>query len=173
MIHDSDNPLAPSVRRHGLFFDDIRVGEAWRTEGHSITQDAVIAFAAEWDRQPFHVDIEAARASIFGQIVGSGLQTVMLSYRLYHALGLLDGTAIAGLGIDAIRFKAPLVPGDTIHVVVRAGDCRPTSRRDRGIVVWHFETINQVDNILMTMTLSALVATRPVDGVADPQNSGR
>lgn len=144
----------------GKYFDDLAVGEVWRTAALTVTEAAIIAFAGEWDSQPFHVDQIAATDSVFGALVGSGLQTVMLSYRLYHTLQLLQGTALAGLGIDRIRFHAPLRPGETIHVVVKVAELRTTSRPDRGIVVLDFVTRDHAMRTLMTLSLTALVARR-------------
>jgi acyl dehydratase len=88
------------------------------------------------------------------------LHTLMTSYRLYYNHGLLKDTALAGLGFDEVRFKRPLRPNDTIQVVTTITEKRPTRKPDRGIVCLRIETINQEDQLVMSMSLSALVATR-------------
>lgn len=128
MDNSSPGFKTPTLQVRGKYFEDLVLGETWRTEGFTVSKEAIISFAAHWDSQPFHVDQVAAQVSVFGGLVGSGLQTMLLSYRLYHALDLLHGTALAGLGIDEVRFHAPLRPEDTIHVVVRVAKVAATSR---------------------------------------------
>jgi acyl dehydratase len=144
----------------GLFFEELEQGARFQSPGVTVTEESVIRFALEWDMQPFHVDKEAAKSSIFGSLISSGLQTILLTYRLYFQLGVLDGTALAGLGIDNVRFRHPVRPGDTIRVNAEVTELRPTRNPDRGVIVWNLETVNQDAEIVLTMTLSALIARR-------------
>jgi acyl dehydratase len=144
----------------GLFFEELEQGARFQSPGITVTEESVIRFALEWDMQPFHVDKEAAKSSIFGSLIASGLQTILLTYRLYFQLGVLDGTALAGLGIDNVRFRHPVRPGDTIRVNAEVTELRPTRQPDRGVIVWNLEAVNQDAEIVLTMTLSALIARR-------------
>jgi acyl dehydratase len=144
----------------GLFFEELEQGARFQSPGVTVTEESVIRFALEWDMQPFHVDKEAAKSSIFGSLISSGLQTILLTYRLYFQLGVLDGTALAGLGIDNVRFRHPVRPGDTIRVNAEVTELRPTRQPDRGVIVWNLEAVNQDAEIVLTMTLSALIARR-------------
>jgi acyl dehydratase len=144
----------------GLFFEELEQGARFQSPGVTVTEESVIRFALEWDMQPFHVDKEAAKSSIFGSLIASGLQTILLTYRLYFQLGVLDGTALAGLGIDHVRFRHPVRPGDTIRVNAEVTELRPTRQPDRGVIVWNLEAVNQDAEIVLTMTLSALIARR-------------
>jgi acyl dehydratase len=144
----------------GLFFEELEQGARFQSPGVTVTEESVIRFALEWDMQPFHVDKEAAKSSIFGSLISSGLQTILLTYRLYFQLGVLDGTALAGLGIDHVRFRHPVRPGDTIRVNAEVTELRPTRQPDRGVIVWNLEAVNQDAEIVLTMTLSALIARR-------------
>lgn len=152
-----------SSERRGLYFDDLSVGQTWTTPGLTVTEESIINFAFTWDPQPFHLDKVASSGSLFGELVGSGLQTLMLSYRLYYDLGLMTGTALAGLGLDEIRFLSPLRPGDTISVDVTILELRPTSKPDRGVVKVQLKTRGQRPDPIMTLTLSALVARRSAE----------
>jgi acyl dehydratase len=91
-----------------LTYEELEIGAVYHTASVTVTEGAIIDFALRWDPQPFHMDRFAAKESIFGELVGSGLQTLMLSYRLFHDRGLLKDTALAGLGIDSLRFVSPL-----------------------------------------------------------------
>jgi acyl dehydratase len=144
----------------GLFFEELEQGARFQSPGVTVTEESVIRFALEWDMQPFHVDKEAAKSSIFGSLIASGLQTILLTYRLYFQLGVLDGTALAGLGIDHVRFRHPVRPGNTIRVNAEVTELRPTRQPDRGVIVWNLEAVNQDAEIVLTMTLSALIARR-------------
>ena len=145
----------------GRYFEDLRENERFQTAGVTVTEDSIIRFALEWDPQPFHVDKEAAKDSLFGSLISSGYQTLLLSYRLYYDLGILSGTALAGLGFDDVRFLKPVRPGDTLRVNVTVVALRPSSKSDRGIVTMALETVNQRGEALVSMTMSALVARRP------------
>lgn len=147
--------------KRGLYFEELEPGKQYRTAGITVTEDAIIRFALVWDSQPFHVDVVAAKDSIFGGLVSSGLQTLMLSYKLYYEHGLLKGTAIAGLGIDEIRFLKPLRPGDTIRVDYTIGSLKPSNKPGRGIVRVDLAAVNQNGDVILTVSLTALVASRP------------
>lgn len=147
--------------KRGLYFEELVLGKQYRTTGITVTEDAIIRFALVWDSQPFHVDAVAAKDSIFGGLVSSGLQTLMLSYKLYYEHGLLKGTAIAGLGFDEMRFLKPLRPGDTIRVDYTIGNLKPSSKPGQGIVRVDLAAVNQNGDVILTVSLTALVASRP------------
>lgn len=146
--------------RQGRFYEELREGERIVSAGVTVTEDSVVRFALEWDAQPFHVDKTAAESSMFGSLVSSGLQTLLLSYRLYFDTGLLSGTALAGRGIGSVRFLKPVRPGDTLRVTTTVGALRPTRKPDRGTVTLHLETTNQHGEAVLAMDLDALVARR-------------
>ncbi|MEP9351882.1 MaoC/PaaZ C-terminal domain-containing protein [Xanthobacter sp. KR7-225] len=154
--------------QRGLYFDELREGAQYKTARFTVTEDAVIRFAMEWDAQPFHVDAIAAQDSVFGGLVGSGLQTLLLSYRLYYDDGLLKGTALAGLGIDRMSFHRPLRPGATIQVEYALAEVRASTKPGRGIVRIDMMTRDAAGDIVLTFSLSALVAARPAGGSAAP-----
>ncbi|MER2537500.1 MAG: MaoC/PaaZ C-terminal domain-containing protein [Rhizobiaceae bacterium] len=143
----------------GLSFESLEVGRSYETAGATITEDAIIRFGLEWDPQPFHIDRLSAAESLFGRLVGSGLHTLLMTYRLYVDHGLLRGTALAGLGIDNIRFIKPLCPGDTIHVLITIVSKGPSRTPGQGIVRLKLETSNHHRDAILSMDLKALVAS--------------
>lgn len=151
--------------RHGMYHDELDAAATYVSGGYTVTTEAIINFATVWDPQPFHVDIPAAERSLFGGLVGSGLQSLLLAYRLYYDLGLLHGTVLAGLGMQEVKFLAPLRTGDTVHVLVSVDSLRPSSRPDRGVVVWFITLKNQADEAILSLKLSALVARRTPEQV--------
>jgi acyl dehydratase len=144
----------------GLYFEDLVEGMVYKTGRLTITEQSIIQFAFEWDPQPFHIDRLGAEASMFGGLIGSGLHTVMATYRLYYDHGLLKDTALAGLGFDEIRFRAPLKPNDTIQAVITIIEKRLTTRPGRGLARLKIETVNQNSELILSMILLPLVACR-------------
>lgn len=122
------------------FYEDLEVGTAFETPGVTLTEDAIVRFGLEFDPQPFHIDKTAAKASAFGGLVASGLQTLALSLRQCNQAHLFS-QAIAGLGFDKIKFHLPVPPGTTNRAKVSVVARRVSqSRPDAGIVKWHLET---------------------------------
>jgi len=152
----------PARPARGLAFEDLQVGAQYETATTQATERDIIAFATQWDPQPFHTDPEAGAASFLGSLCASGLHTIALAFRQYFDLGILDGTALAGLGLEQVRFMRPLKPGDTIRTRVRVKSLHETRAPDRGIVVLALATFNQDDVQILDMDLRIMVARRPV-----------
>lgn len=149
------------MRTSGCYFEDLEPGRVFRTAGATLTEDAIVRFGLEWDFQPFHVDREAAKESLFGGLCASGLHTLALSFRLCNQCGLFTGTALAGLGFDGIRFLKPVRPGDTIRVEVTVSSMRHSaSRPGTGIVKWHVRTNNQQGDAVLKLDITNIVAMR-------------
>lgn len=129
---------------------------------HTFDRDEMPAFAMKYDPQPFHVDEEAARRSIYGGLIASGWLTVSVCFRL-AVDGLIHRVASMGSpGVDQIRWIKPVREGDTIAVTVEVVDTRPSqSRPDRGIVQVSYEVRNQRDEVVMTMLGMGMFGRRP------------
>lgn len=141
-----------------LCYNDLTVGMRFETGGATLTEDAIIRFALDWDPQPFHIDKEAAKAHMLCGLTASGLHTWALSQRLCTQAGLLTDKAVIGLGLDSLRFVAPARPGDTLRVVVTVSKKRASrSRPELGIVEWEIETFNQSKELLLTLRVTNMV----------------
>ena len=145
-------------RRH---FEDLRVGETVALGSTTVTKDMIFAFAREFDPLPFHLDEEAAKQSLLGGLASSGWQTGALTLRLLGD-GFLNGIAAAGgLGFSDLKWKKPVMAGDTISArATIVGLRRSNSRPDRGIMTMDLLVTNQKSEEVMTMTLANLVETR-------------
>src|SRR5581483_10866795 len=115
-----------------LFFEDFAAGQVYETMGLTLTDESIIRFALEYDFQPFHVDKIAAKESMFGGLIASGIQTLALTFRLCNQAQLFAGNAIAGIGMDDVRFLRPVHTGDTIHAIVTIVETRPSARHPTG-----------------------------------------
>jgi acyl dehydratase len=140
----------------GLYLDDLHVGQRFETATRTLEVDEIKAFAAAFDPQPFHLDEERAKASLFGGLAASGWHTAAITMRLLVDRGFLaDG--LIGLGIE-IAWPRPTRPGDTLRVVAEVLEIQPSaSRPDRGTVLMRNETLNQRDEVVQRFTGKLMV----------------
>ena len=145
-----------------LYLEDFTPGREFRTDGATITEAQILDFALAFDPQPFHLDVEAAKQSIFGGLIASGFHTMALTFRLFAQTRALAAGSLGSPGVDELRWLRPVRPGDTLRAVVRVVEQRPsTSKPDRGIVRLQWTTLNQAGEPVLTMTSMQLVRRRP------------
>ena len=147
----------------GRFFDEWQVGDK---VAHALTRtvtetDNVLFSTLTHNPQPMHLDVEAAKASEFGQILVNSCFTFSLVVGVSVADTTL-GTLIANLGFDEVKFPKPVFYGDTLRfetecIAVRESNSRPTA----GIVTWEHRATNQRGEIVCTMKRSALLHKKP------------
>ena len=147
------------------YFDDLSVGDRFESAGLTVTESAIIDFAAQWDPQPFHLDAEYARTEgAFGGLIASGLHTTCVTLRLWLADRILIASSIGSPGVEQIRFVRPVRPGDTLRVVTELLELRPSaSRPDRGTAKIRHTTSNQRGEAVLTMVTLVIVRRRPAD----------
>ncbi|MEW9921609.1 MaoC family dehydratase [Marimonas sp. MJW-29] len=145
----------------GRYFDDLTVGDSFETDGITLTEAAIIDFALTHDPQPFHIDKVAASGSMFGGLIASGFQTIALTFRLFRDTGVLTGTNLGGHGMDEVRWRAPVFPGDTLHARITVEALTPSrSKPDRGTVRFRYRTFNQKDVEVLSLTMDHVMARR-------------
>jgi acyl dehydratase len=145
-----------------LYFEDFTPGREFRTEGVAVTEAQIVDFARSFDPQPFHLDAEAAKETIYGGLIASGFQTMALTFRLFVQTRALTACSLGSPGVDELRWVRPVRPGDTLRATVQVVEQRPsTSKPDRGIVRLHWTTLNQRGEPVLTMTSMQLVRRRP------------
>lgn len=145
-----------------LYLEDFKPGDTFEFGRHTFTREEIVAFARQYDPQPFHVDEEAARRSIYGGLIASGWQTVGVTFRL-AVEGLIGRVASMGSpGVDEIRWLRPVRPGDTITARAEVLEVRPSaSKPDRGVIRIRYEALNQRGETVLTMVGLGLFARRP------------
>jgi len=143
-------------------FEDFRPGDVIELGSRTITKEAIIAFAKEFDPQVFHVDEEAAKQTIYGGLLASGWHTGSLLMRLLCD-GLLARTASLGSpGIDELRWLKPVRPGDTLAGRMTVIESIPSrSKPDRGMVRSLMELRNQHGEVVLTVKGLSLLGRRP------------
>jgi len=128
------------------------MGERFSTRGVTVSESMILDFALVYDPQPFHIDAEAARQTIYGGLIASGFQTLALGFRLVVDTGLFHGSAMGSPGFDELRWLKPVRPGDTLKVELEVIDKRPSeSKPDRGIVRFLYRMTNQRQEVVLTM----------------------
>ncbi|MCP9486865.1 MAG: MaoC family dehydratase N-terminal domain-containing protein [Gaiellaceae bacterium MAG52_C11] len=145
---------------NALHFEEFELGRQWTTQGRTVTEADVVAFAAlSGDANPLHVDAEYARTTPFGERIAHGVLGLSIATGLISKLGIIEGTTIAFLGLEW-SFKAPIVFGDTITVRYRVADKRETSKPDRGIVSFVAQLVNQRGEVVQEGKQTLLMRRR-------------
>ena len=118
-----------------LYFEDVEEGEVRELGSFTLSREEIVEFAEQFDPQPIHTDPAAAEASVFGGLIASGWHTASSCMRLIVEGILADAASMGAIGIDELRWSAPVRPGDTIEVTNEIIETRASgSRDDRGYV---------------------------------------
>ena len=134
------------------YFEDFQAGEVRELGSREVTQEEIVAFAREYDPQPFHLDEEAAARSPFGGLVASGWHTAAMFMRLFVEAILLDSASLGSPGVEELRWLRPVRPGDVLSGRVRVLETRPSERdAGRGTVITESEALNQHGEVVMRM----------------------
>ena len=145
------------------YFEDFKVGDRFTSGGMTVTETDIIAFARQWDPQPFHVDAEFASRSTFGGLIASGLHTMAVTLRLWLDQGVLRACSLGSPGLGEVQFVRPVRPGDMLRVLTDIVELRPCgSRSDRGIARIRQVTINQHGEQVMEQETTVFLKKRPV-----------
>jgi acyl dehydratase len=144
------------------YFEDFRVGDAFDLGNTSVTEEEIVAFAQNYDPQPFHVSPELAQKSPFGGLIASGLQTMALFMRLFVDVILNNAISLASPGADEIRWLKPVYPGDVLNARLTVVESTPSkSRPEMGIVRFKWEMLNQADERVLTLQSTHFLGRKP------------
>lgn len=145
------------------YFEDFKPGDRIESPGMTLTEDAIVDFAARYDPQPFHTDRVAAEKSIYGGLIASGIHTIAVSFSLLLQTGVLANN-LGSPGFDELRWLRPVFPGDTLRAVGEVVEVRPSaSRTDRGTVRFRCTTLNQKDEPVQTVYCNQLLRRRTTE----------
>lgn len=143
-----------------LYLDDLKVGDRFVSSGYTLEKDKLLEFAAEYDPQPFHLDDELAKDSLFNGLAASGWQTASITMKLWTStLNIATGL----IGIDChLKWPTPTRPGDTLHVEAEIVDIRLSqSKPNMGIVSYHSLTKNQHNQVVQDTITKVVVFQKP------------
>ena len=159
------NPVTQD-RRH---YEDLFLGEVIDLGRTTVTREMIITFAREFDPFPFHLDEAAAKASLLGGLAASGWQTAALTLRMLGDTFLNTIASMGGLGFSDLKWKKPVMVGDTIAGTATISELRRSrSHPERGILMLDFDIRNQRGEPVMTMRLANLIELRdPATAVSE------
>jgi len=126
------------------YWEDFAVGQVRDLGTITPTREDIIAFAQQFDPQPFHLDDEAAKASVFGALSASGWHTCAMAMRLMVTNFLCETSSLGSPGLENIKWLKPVYPGDTLRLQSTMLETKPMSKRpDVGMTRNLWEMFNQ------------------------------
>jgi acyl dehydratase len=147
-----------------LHWEDFHPGQVTECGSRLITRAEIVAFAAEYDPQPMHLDEATARASLFGGLVASGWHSCCILMRMLSDHFLGDASFLGSPGLEEVKWLAPIRPGERINARATVLETRASrSRPNIGFVKFRFELINAANQQVMTMILSPMFGRRAAD----------
>jgi len=149
------------------FWEDFPAGLVRDIGSFAVTREAVLAFAHEFDPQPFHTDDEAAQASLFGGLCASGWHTCAMAMRLMCDSYLLEAASLGSPGIDSLRWLKPVFPGDTLGGTMTVLEARTMASKPHvGLVRSAWDLRNQHGETVLTMEGWGMFRRREVPAAA-------
>jgi acyl dehydratase len=147
----------------GRYLEDFTVGQTFGSGRARIDAQRIKAFASEFDPQPFHLEEEAARTSIFQGLAASGWHTAALTMRLLVESELRPAGGLIGAGFDEFRWPRPVRPGDELRVESEVLEVRPSkSRPGQGLVKVRMTTLNQNGEAVQILIANIVVPRREI-----------
>ena len=142
------------------YFDDLKVGDRFKSDLFEVKEKQIIDFARDFDPQIFHLEPARGEQALFKGLIASGWHTAAITMRLFvQTLSFAEGAI--GLGVDELRWLNPVRPGDTLTVETEIIDLRLSrSKPNYGIIRLRNVTTNQRGEIVQTMFANAMVPGR-------------
>lgn len=146
------------------FFEDYEVDTFQEYGNYTVSEEEIIEFASKYDPQPFHLSQEAGEATHFGGLCASGWHTCSIAMRMVVDNMPEDSASLGSPGIDELRWRKPVFPGDTLRVKSTVMSKKPSrSRPDMGTMVLHNEIYNQRDEVVLSYKPIAMFRKRNVE----------
>jgi acyl dehydratase len=156
------------------YLEDFAVGQTFRSGRLTIDKERIKTFAAEFDPQPFHLDEEAARDTVFGGLAASGWHTAAVTMRLLVESDLKPAGGIVGAGFDEFRWTRPVRPGDELRIEAEVLEVRPSRTRPaQGLIKVRTTTLNQNDEAVQVTVGNLVVPRRATSVGAEGSSSPR
>ena len=143
-----------------IYFEDMQPGQEIKLGNYEVPLQEILDFAQKFDPQPFHIDTKAAEKSMFGGIIASGWHTASIAMRLYVDAVLNQSSSLGSPGVDELRWKRPVRPGDVLTGSFKILEVKPF-RKGIGLVKGKAQLTNQEDKVVMTFIGNGMFGTRP------------
>ncbi|MBA3882682.1 MAG: MaoC family dehydratase [Chthoniobacterales bacterium] len=148
----------------GLYLEDVKPGDRFRSDAYVVTETAIIDFAQQFDPQPFHLDCDVAERSVFEGLAASGWHTAAIAMRLMMTGPMQFVGGAIGLGVDELRWPVALRPGDTVQLVTEISEVRASRSKPRhGIIRISNLMRNQHGEVVLSYRANAMVQARQVN----------
>lgn len=144
------------------YYEDVEIGSKRSFGNYKVTREEVTDFAAKYDPQPFHLDEEAAAATHFGRLSASGWHTCAMTMRmLVDNMSTVKQAGLGSPGVDELKWKRPVYPGDTLRCETEVIDKRRSkSRSEMGLFKSRISVLNQDDAVVLEMVSNGLIRVR-------------
>jgi acyl dehydratase len=143
------------------WFDDLKLGMRFKGGKTTVSREDILRFAAEFDPQPFHLDEEAAKQTIFKGLAASGWHTAAIAMNLAVRIRPFGPHPLLGAGVDDLRWPKPVRPGDTLYLEGEVVDLIPSKTKPQGIVRVKWTAYNQHGEAVYTFNPIGIVPRRP------------
>ena len=144
------------------YWEDFPVGQVREFGRVTVQRDDIVAFATQFDPQPFHVDEAAAAATMFGGLIASGWHTCALAMRMMCDEYLLDSASLGSPGLDGLKWLKPVRAGDTLRMRLTVLEARPMQSKPHiGLLHSHWEVLNQHGQTVLDMSGWGMFGRRP------------
>jgi acyl dehydratase len=143
------------------WFDDLTVGMRYKSPERVVTREEIKRFASEFDPQPFHLDEAAAEQTPLKGLAASGWHTAAIAMRLAVEMRPFGPHPLLGIGLDELRWLAPLRPGDKLHLEGEVVELTPSKTKPQGIIRVKWTLFNQHGTPIYTFTSINIVPRRP------------
>ena len=163
-ISTAESALPGIGKQHvpSRYWEDLELGETTLSPERTVTADEIIEFSVKYDPQWFHCDPEAAKASAFGGLIGSGIFSAAIWRLLDHQVNSTVAW-VCGLAWENVKWPNPVRPGDVLHATSKCIAKRPSEKRaDAGLATLHHELKRRSGEIVMTFDSINFVYRRPV-----------
>lgn len=142
------------------WFEDLSVGMRFKGEPFHLTEAEIKEFAAKYDPQPFHLDDEAARKTMFKGLAASGWNTAAIAMSLAIKTRPFGPHPLIGLGVDGLRWLKPVRPGDRLRIEGEVVSVKRSETKPQGTVLVKWTLFDQNDEAVYTFTPIAFVPCR-------------
>jgi len=144
------------------YLEDFSEGQVFELGEETVSEAEVLEFARRYDAQPFHVDAEAAKKSMYGGLIASGWHTASIFMGLLVRGLLYEVASLGAGGIDEMKWLKPVRPGDRLRARLTILGRRPSTKHsDRGLLNCLGEMFNQDGERVLSIRWSAMIARRP------------
>lgn len=152
--------MAYDYQPKGMYLEDYEIGKEYYSAARTVTEADVVNFAGvSGDFNPLHTDDEFAKTTIFGKRIAHGALGFIISNGLNNQMGIAEGTTIAFMECT-VKYPAPLLIGDTVHVVVIPTELIHSSKPGKGILKQTVKLVNQRDETVMISEQTLMIKSR-------------